>query len=218
VSPLNHAILPRPYAVVANQYANFASIIETGNDAVIGQFETGFYGEDLVFNANGTRLYLTDRFLNQVRAFRINPGPTVTQLAAIPTGETDLDRANPRDLAISADGTTLYALTRALSRLGYLPVGVTDKTPDPTNGGNGTRLFATHEEIGLRWLTQSYSEDGQKSCGHCHWQSRHDGGRWNVGGNAIGGPKISPQNKDTSDNWQSGVALLANFAKAAVLT
>jgi hypothetical protein len=48
VSPLNQTIFPRPYAVVANQYANFASIIDTGTDAVIGQFETGFYGEDLV--------------------------------------------------------------------------------------------------------------------------------------------------------------------------
>jgi DNA-binding beta-propeller fold protein YncE len=425
VSPLNATIFPRPYVVVANQYANFASIIDTGNDAVIGQFETGFYGEDLVFNANGTRLYLTDRFNDQVRAFRINPGPTFTQIAAIPTGETDLDRSNPRDLAISADGTTLYVAntlghtiavidiagdvntlrgvmpvgglatdvkiagrwgivsghstnsvlnapetghglpkmvngaairntgaplgytpvmsdatrattfddlgselnvfdtatnrfiyryvdfqrdrsiiavpgqvvdlgdhvagqeiirgsgpeqlfvkgdllfvsqlhsdkvevfridqspsnasqilthlglqftggitpqglavspdgtmlyvanmqtedvsflsispTGALTRLSYLPVGVTDKTPDPTDGGTGDHLFATHEEIGLRWLfTQSYSDDGQKSCGHCHWQSRHDGGQWNVGGNAIGGPKISPQNKDTSDNW-----------------
>jgi DNA-binding beta-propeller fold protein YncE len=71
MSPLNPTIFPRPYAVVANQYANFASIIDTGNDAVIGQFETDFYGEDLVFNANGTRLYLTDRFVDQVRAFRI---------------------------------------------------------------------------------------------------------------------------------------------------
>ena len=424
VSPLNATIFPRPYAVVANQYANFASVIDTGNDAVIGQFETGFYGEDLVFNATGTRLYLTDRFVDQVRAFRIDPGPTFTQIATIATGETDLDRSNPRDLAISADGTTLYVAntlghtiaviniagdanalsavlpvgglvtdvkiagrwgitsghstnsvlnepesghglpkivngvairntgaplgytpvmsdaTRAttfddlgselnvfdtttnrfvfryvdferdrsiiavpgalvdladhaptqeiirgsgpeqlfvagdllfvsqlhsdkvevfrinqsatdpsqilthlgleftggitpqglavspdgstlyvanmqtedvsflsivdgkLTRRGFLPVGVTDKTPDPTEGGNGDHLFATHEEIGLRWLfTQSYSDDGQKSCGHCHWQSRHDGGQWNVGGNAIGGPKISPQNKDTSDNW-----------------
>ncbi len=425
VSPLNQTIFPRPYAVVANQYANFASIIDTANDAVIGQFETGFYGEDLVFNANGTRLYLTDRFVDQVRAFRIDPGPTFTQIAAIPTGETDLDRSNPRDLAISADGTTLYVAntlghtiavidiagdantlsavlpvgglatdvkiagrwgivsghstnsvlnasetghglpkivngaairntgqplgytpvmsdatrattfddlgselnvfdtttnqfvyryvdferdrsiiavpgqvvdlgdhapgqeiirgsgpeqllvkgdllfvsqlhsdkvevfrieqspattsqilthlglqftggitpqglavspdgatlyvanmqtedvsflsispTGALTRQGYLAVGVTDQTPDPTKSGNGDHLFATHEEIGLRWLfTQSYSDDGQKSCGHCHWQSRHDGGQWNVGGNAIGGPKISPQNKDTSDNW-----------------
>jgi DNA-binding beta-propeller fold protein YncE len=425
VSPSNTAISERPYAVVANQYANFASVIDTGTDAVVGQFETGFYGEDLVFNAAGTRLYLTDRFKDQVRAFRIDPGPSFTQIAAIATGTTDLDRTNPRDLTISTDGATLYVAntlghtiaviniagdvnalvrtmpvgglatdvkiagrwgivsghstnselnqpetghglpkivngvairnngqplgytpvmtdaTRAttfddlgselnvfdtatnqfvyryvdferdksiiavpgelvdlgdhvpgqeiirgsgpeqlfvkgdllfvsqlhsdkvevfrinqspgdpsqiltqiglqftggitpqglavspdggtvyvanmqtedvsflgvsptgvLTRQGFLAVGVTDSTPDPTNGGHGDHLFATHEEIGLRWLfTQSYSDDGQKSCGHCHWQSRHDGGQWNVGGNAIGGPKISPQNKDISDNW-----------------
>ena len=425
-SPVNTAISPRPYVVVANQYANFASVIDTGNDAVIGTFETGFYGEDLVFNATGTRLYLTDRFNDQVRAFRIDPGPSFTPIAQIPVGETDLDRTNPRDLDISADGNTLYVATTlghtiaainiagdantpvaflpvgglatdvkvagrwgivsghstnnvlnqpetghglpkvvngvairntgaplgytpvmsdatrattfddlgselnvfdtatnqfvyryvdferdrsiiavpgsvvdladhapgqeiirgsgpeqmvvkgdllfvtqlhsdkvevfrinqspadpsqiltqlglqftggitpqglavspdgrtlyvanmqtedvsflgigangALTRQGFLAVGVTNDTPDPTrNGNNGSNLFATHEEIGLRWLfTQSYSDDGQKSCGHCHWQSRHDGGQWNVGGNAIGGPKISPQNKDTSDNW-----------------
>ena len=428
VAPANAAIYPRAYAVVVNQYANFASVIDTASDAVIGQFETGFYGEELVFNADGTRLYMTDRVKDQVRAFRIDRGPTsptFTQLAQIPTGNTELDRTNPRDLTISADGATLYVantlghtiaviniardanvlvktmpvgglatdvkiagrwgivaghstnsvlnepetghglpkivngvairntgqplgytpvmsdatqattfddlgselnvfdtatnqfvyryvdferdqsiiavpgqlfdlgdhqagqkiirgsgpeqlfvkgdllfvsqlhsdkvevfrinqnpstpagiLTHigleftggitpqglavspdggtlyvanmqtedvsflgvstagALSRQGYLAVGVTDKTPDPTKGGNGDHLFATHEEIGLRWLfTQSYSDDGQKSCGHCHWQSRHDGGQWNVGGNAIGGPKVSPQNKDTSDNW-----------------
>jgi DNA-binding beta-propeller fold protein YncE len=425
VSPVNTGISPRPYAVVANQYANFASVIDTGTDAVIGTFETGFYGEDLVFNSTGTRLYLTDRFKDQVRAFRIDPGPSFTQIAEIPVGDTDLDRTNPRDLAISADGSTLYVATtlghtiaainiagdantlvaslpvgglatdvkvagrwgivsghstnsvlneretghglpksvngvairntgaplgytpvmtdatRAttfddlgselnvfdtttnqfvfryvdferdksiiampgqlidlgdhataqeiirgsgpeqmfvkgdllfvtqlhsdkvevfrinqtpgdpsqiltqiglqftggitpqglavspdgrtlyvanmqtedvsflaigpgglLTRQGFLAVGVTNNTPDPTDGGNGDNLFATHEEIGLRWLfTQSYSDDGQKSCGHCHWQSRHDGGQWNVGANAIGGPKISPQNKDISDNW-----------------
>jgi DNA-binding beta-propeller fold protein YncE len=425
ISPANATIFARPYAVVVNQYANFASVIDTGNDAVLGQFETGFYGEDVVFNAAGTRLYITDRFKDQVRAFRIDPGPKFTQLAQIPTGETDLDRSNPRDLAISADGSTLYVantlghtiavidiardanrlvstmpvgglatdvkvagrwgivsgqstnsvlnqpetghglpkivngvairnsgaplgytpvmsdatkattfddlgselnifdtqtnrfvfryvdferdksllvvpgevvdlgdhaaeqkiirgsgpeqmfvkgnllfvtqlhsdkvevfrinqapaspagiLTRigeeftggitpqgiavapdgrtvyvanmqtedisflgvnaagGLTRQGFLTVGVTDKTPDPHKGGNGQHLFATHEEIGLRWLfTSSYSDDGQKSCGHCHWQSRHDGGQWNVGGNAIGGPKVCPQNKDTSDNW-----------------
>jgi DNA-binding beta-propeller fold protein YncE len=425
VSPLNTAIYARPYAVVLNMYANFASVIDTGNDAVLGQFETGLYGEKVIFNAAGTRLYTTDRFKDQVRAFRIDPGPRFTQIAEIPTGTTDLDRANPRDLSISTDGTTLYAgntlghtvaiiniagdantlvrtlpvgglttdvkvagrwgivsgqstnnvlnqpetghglpkmvngaairnngqplgytpvmsdATRAttfddlgselnvfdtatnqfvfryvdferdrsmlavpgqivdlgdhaapqkiirgsgpeqmfvsgnllfvsqlhsdkvevflinqspsspsgiltelgleftggitpqglavspdgrtvyvanmqtedvsflgvtpagaLTRQGFLSVGVTDSTPDPTDTGHGDHLFATHEEIGLRWLfTQSYSDDGQKSCGHCHWQSRHDGGQWNVGANAIGGPKVCPLNKDTSDNW-----------------
>ena len=427
ISPQNTAIYPRPYVVVANEYANFATVVDTGNDAVIGQFKTGFYGEDLIFNATGTRLYLTDRFKDEVHAFAITAGPTFTQLAEIPTGSNALDRTNPRDLALSADGRTLYAAntlghtiavinvandantlvrtmplgglatdvkvagrwgivsghetnsvlnqpetghglptkvngvavrnsgqplgylpmmtdaTRAttfddigtelnvfdtttnrfvyryvdferdlsmavtpgaivdlhdheagqkiirgsgaeqiavrgdfifvsqlhsdkvevfrvnqaatdpsqilaevpggfeftggitpqgvavspdgqtlfvanmqtedvsflgvspdgsLTRQGFVAVGVTDQTPDPVKGGHGDHLFATHEEVGLRWLfTQSYSDDGQKSCGHCHWQSRNDGGQWNVAANAIGGAKAVPQNKDLSDNW-----------------
>jgi len=108
ISPLNTAIFPRPYVVVTNQYANFASVIDTGNDRVIGEFNSGFYGEDVIFNAAGTRLYITDRFNDQVRAFAIAPGPSFTELAGIPTGRTDLDRTNPRDLTISADGKTLY--------------------------------------------------------------------------------------------------------------
>ena len=43
----------RPYLVVLNEYANFATVIDTASDAVIGDFETGFYGEDLTFNKAG---------------------------------------------------------------------------------------------------------------------------------------------------------------------
>src|SRR3954447_933946 len=439
VSPLNTSIYPRPYAVVLNQYGNFGTVIDTGTDSVIGHFETGFYGEKALFNGTGTRLYITDRAKDQVRAFRVDPGPTFTQIAEIPTGTTELERTNPRDLALSANGNTLYVantlghtvaainvandantLTRVLPvgglstdvkiagrwgivcgqetntalngketghglptrdangvvirnngqplgytpvmtdatkattfddigtelnvfdtatnkfvyryvdfernksllvtpgqvvdlgdfvpgqliirgsgaeqmtvhgnllfvsqlhsdqievfrinqdgadpskiltelgmqftggitpqglavspdgqtlfvanmqtedisflginpdgslvRQGVLPVGVTDSTPDPVKGGNGDHLFATHEEVGLRWLfTQSYSDNGQKSCGHCHWQSRHDGNQWNVGGNAIGGPKAVPQNKDLSDNWPQWFEGLLNNMSA----
>ncbi len=434
VSPINTAISASPYVIVLNEYANFASVIDTATDAVMGEFRTDFYGEELVFNAAGTRVYVSDRFNGQVRAFAIAPGPVFTEIAQIPTGVNDLDRKNPRDLAISADGATLYAAntlghtiaaididadhntlirampvgglatdvkiagrwgivsghetnsvlnepetghglpkmvggvairnsgaplgympvmtdaTRAttfddlgtelnvfdtatnrfvyryvdferdrsisvapgevtdlgdhepgqkiirgsgaeqiavrgdllfvtqlhsdkvevfrinqtpsdpshiltqigteftggitpqgiavapdghtlyvanmqtedvsflgvdpsggLTRLGHLTVGVTGETPDPVKGGHGDHLFATHEEVGLRWLfTQSYSDDGQKSCGHCHWQSRHDGGQWNVGGNALGGPKAVPQNKDLSDNWPQWFEGLSN--------
>lgn len=427
VSPVNPAIAARPYVVVVNEYANFASVVDTGSDAVIGDFETDFYAEDLVFNATGTRLYVTDRFHNQVHAFRIDAGPSFTALGTIATGTTDLDRSHPRDLDLSADGKTLYVantlghtlavinvdadantLVRTLpvgglvtdvkiagrwaivsghdasnvmngpetghglptvqngvairnngQPLGYQPVmtdatkattfddigstlsildtttnqfvyryvdagrdqsllvtpgqtvdlgdheagakiiqgsgpeqiwvsgsfvfvaqmhsdkvevfsiaqnpaspsqilsargdaltggitpqgitvspdgrtvyvanmqtedvsilgvdgagrlsrralvavGVTSATPDPTKsgGGHGDQLFKTDEEVGLRWFfTQAYSDDGQKSCGHCHWQSRHDGSQWNVGANGIGGVKAVPQNKDLSDNW-----------------
>ncbi len=426
VSPLNAAIYPRPYVVVLNMLGNFASVIDTMTDTVIGEFETGFYGEKVIFNQDGTRLYITDRFKDQVRAFRIDPGPFFTQIAAIPTGTTDLERANPRDLDLSADGRTLYVAntightiaainvandtntlikvlplgglatdvkiagrwgivsgqetntqlngpesghglptkdangvaiknsgqplgytpvmtdaTKAttfddigselnvfdtatnqfvyryvdegrdlsqlvitgqffdlhdhadaqkiikgsgpeqmvvkgdflfvtfahnervqvfrinqnpsdpsqiltplgveltggitpqgievapdgsqiyvanfqtedvsflsvspagfLSRAGYAAVGVTDHTPDPTTGGNGQHLFATDEEVGLRWFFSSaYSDDGQKSCGFCHWDGRQDGCQWNVAANAVGGVKVCPQNKDISDNW-----------------
>ncbi|HEX2686941.1 MAG TPA: YncE family protein [Kofleriaceae bacterium] len=427
VSPVNPAISANPYVVVLHEYANFASVIDTSTDTVLGEFETDFYAEDLVFNTAGTRLYTTDRFNHQVRAFRIDPGPTFTALGTIATGTNDLDRSHPRDLALSSDGNTLYVantlghtvavinvandantLVRtmpvgglvtdvkiagrwgivsghdtsnvmngpetghglptvnngvairnngqplgyqpvmtdatkattfddigstlsifdaatnqfvyryvdvsrdqsllvtpgqavdlgdheagskiirgsgpeqiwvkgsfafvaemhsdkvevfrvdqnpvspsgiltaagfeftggitpqaitvspdgqtvyvanmqtedvsflhvdgsgALTRQGLVAVGVTGSTPDPTKsgGGTGTPLFSTDEEIGLRWFfTQSYSDDGQKSCGHCHWQSRHDGSQWNVGANAIGGVKAVPQNKDLADNW-----------------
>ena len=437
VSALNTAIYPRPYLVVLNQYANFASVIDTQTDAVIGEFETGFYAEKLLFNKDGTRLYVTDRFKDQVRVFDIGRGPSFTPRAQIPTGSNDLDRANPRDLALSEDGAKLYVAntlghtvavidtgtlklvknmivgglatdieiagkfgivsghsstnalngretgngmpkrvdgvagtdfirndgttlgylpvmsdtTRAttfddlgaelkifstvtdqfvfryvdvgrnksllvvpgeivdlgdwaadqtiirgsgpeqmvvrgdflfvaqmhsdkvevfrinraasdasgvlthvgleftggitpegiavspdgrtvfvanrqtedvsflgadsngnLTRQGFLTVGVTGDTPDPTKPGNhGSNLFATHEEEGLRWLfSDAYSDDGHKSCGNCHWQSRHDGSAWNVGGNAIGGPKVCPQNKDISDNWPEWFEGLTN--------
>jgi DNA-binding beta-propeller fold protein YncE/cytochrome c553 len=108
LAPLNTSIYPVQYAVVLNQYANFASVIDTTNDSVIGNFETGFYGEKALFNTNGTRLYVTDRFKDSVHVFRVDTGPFFTQIAEVPTGNTDLDRANPRDLDLSADGKTLY--------------------------------------------------------------------------------------------------------------
>ena len=61
-----------------------------------------------MFNKTGTRLYTTDRVKNQVRAFRIDPGPKFTQIAEIPTGTNDLERSHPRDLDLSPDGNTLY--------------------------------------------------------------------------------------------------------------
>jgi len=426
VSPLNAAIYPRPYVVVLNMFGNFASVIDTASDTVIGEFETGFYGEKVIFNQAGTRLYITDRFKDEVRAFRIDPGPFFTQIAEIPTGSNDLERANPRDLDLSANGQTLYVAntightiaainvagdantlskvmplgglatdvkiagrwgivsgqetntklnepesghglptkdaggvaiknngqplgytpvmtdaTKAttfddigselnvfdttsnlfvyryvdegrdlsqlvvpgqyvdlhdhadaqkiikgsgpeqmvvkgdylfvtfahnervqvfrinqnpadpsqiltplgieltggitpqgidvspdgsqlyianfqtedvsflsvspagfLSRAGYVAVGVTNQTPDPTTGSNGQGLFATDEETGLRWFFSSaYSDDGQKSCGFCHWDGRQDGCQWNVAANSVGGVKVCPQNKDISDNW-----------------
>jgi DNA-binding beta-propeller fold protein YncE len=434
ISPDNKAISASPYVVVLNQYANFASVIDTKTDSVVGQFKLGFYAEKARFNISGTRLYTTDRVRKTVLAFRIDPGPKFTQIAEIPTGTNELESSHPRDLDLSSDGNTLYVantlghtiavinvagdantlvkvmpvgglatdvkiagrwgfvsgqetntvlnqretghgmpklvdgiairnngrplgytpvmsdatqattfddlgselnvfdtaakmfvfryvdsgrdlsvitapgqvfdlhdhaagqkiirgsgpeqmfvrgdllfvshmhsdkvevfrinqnpafldgiLTETgfeftggvtpqgiavspdgktvfvanmqtedvsvlsvdangkLTRQGFVDVGVTGKTPDPTTAGNGAGLFATAEEKGLRWFfTESYSDDGQKSCAFCHWQSRQDGNQWNVGGNAVGGPKVAPQNKDVSDNWPQWFEGLSN--------
>ena len=425
-APANAAISATPYVVALNEYGNFASVIDAASDTLSGEFETGFYGEEILFNRTGTRLYITDRYKDAVRAFRIDPGPRFTQIALIPTGNTQLERSNPRDMDISSDGRTLYVAntlghtiaainiegdanvlmnvlqlgglatdvkivgrwgitsgqetntrlnepesghglptknaqgvaiknsgaplgytpvmtdaTKAttfddigselnifdtttnrfvfryvdegrdqsqlvtpgqyvdlgdhtaaqkiikgsgpeqmfvrgdmlfvtyahseqlqafrinlsttdaskvltpldiemtggitpqgvevspdgkniyvanwqtedvsflgvdangnLTRQGFLPVGVTPSTPDPTTGGHGQNLFATDEEVGLRWFFSSaYSDDGHKSCGFCHWDGRQDGCQWNVAANAVGGTKVCPQNKDISDNW-----------------
>jgi DNA-binding beta-propeller fold protein YncE len=438
VSPANSAIAASPYAVVLNQYGNFATVIDTATDKILGDFSVGTYAEKARFNATGTRLYVTDRYKDEVRVFRIDAGPRFTQIAEIPTGSSELERTNPRDLDLSADGNTLYVantlghtvavidvtndantlvknmplgglatdvkisgkwgivcgqetnstlngpetghglpkldangvpikndgsplgyipvmsdstkattfddigseinvfdtttnqfvyryvdmgrdfsqlvipgevvdlqdhaagqrllrgsgpeqmfvrnnllfvsmlhsdkvevfkvnqapsdlsgiLTQAgfdftggitpegvevspdgktvyianlqtedisflgvdrngkLAKQGYLAVGVTNNTPDPSKGGMGSNLFATDEEVGLRWFfSSSYADDppipgkttvgfdAQKSCGFCHWDGRQDGCQWNVAANALGGVKVCPQNKDISDNW-----------------
>ena len=108
MAPINTLISPNPYAVVLNQYSNFATVINTSNDAVLGDFLIGTYAEKARFNATGTRLYVTDRFKDEVRVFRVDPGPKFFQIAEIPTGSTELERTNPRDLDLSADGKTLY--------------------------------------------------------------------------------------------------------------
>src|SRR6185369_12218218 len=108
ISPANPAIAASPYVVVLNQYANFATVVDTKTDSLIGQFKLGFYAEKAAFNKTGTRLYITERVNKQVRAFRIDQGPKFTQIAQIPTGTNDLESSHPRDLDLSSDGNTLY--------------------------------------------------------------------------------------------------------------
>src|SRR5262249_54792876 len=177
----------------------------------------------------GDLLFVSQLHSDEIEVFRVNQAPADPSGILTELGMQFTGGITPQGVAISPDGQTLFVANMqtedvsflgvgsdgSLTRQGVLPVGVTDQTPDPVKGGNGDHLFATHEEVGLRWLfTQSYSDDGQKSCGHCHWQSRHDGNQWNVGGNAVGGPKAVPQNKDLSDNWPQWFEGLLNNMSA----
>ncbi len=191
-------------------------VVDLGDHAPAQEIIRGSGPEQLF--VKGDLLFVSQLHSDKVEVFRINQSPADPSQILTQIGLEFTGGITPQGLAVSPDGSDastwrimqtedvsflgVESHRRLTRRQGYVAVGVTDKTPDPTDGGNGDHLFATHEEIGLRWLfTQSYSDDGQKSCGHCHWQSRHDGGQWNVGGNAIGGPRSRPQNKDISDNW-----------------
>jgi hypothetical protein len=162
---------------------------------------------------------------DKVEVFRINQNPAFLDGILTETGFEFTGGVTPQGIAVSPDGKTVFVANMQtedvsvlsvdangkLTRQGFVAVGVTGKTPDPTTAGNGAGLFATAEEKGLRWFfTESYSDDGQKSCAFCHWQSRQDGNQWNVGGNAVGGPKVAPQNKDVSDNWPQWFEGLSN--------
>jgi DNA-binding beta-propeller fold protein YncE len=146
VAPLNPAIFPSPYLVVLHAYGNFASVVNTATDTVLGEFETEFYGEDLVFNATGTHLYITDRFKDQVRVFSIAPGPFFTQIAEVPTGTNDLERTNPRDLALSTDGSTLYVA----NTLGHT-IAIIDVATNTLVGNMPVGGLATDVKIAGRW-------------------------------------------------------------------
>ncbi|HJZ71192.1 MAG TPA: beta-propeller fold lactonase family protein, partial [Vicinamibacterales bacterium] len=199
---------------------NKSLLVTPGAIVDLGDFDPG----QLIIRGSGAEqmtvrgdlLFVSQLHSDEIEVFRINQNPADSSQILTELGMQFTGGITPQGLAVSPDGQTLFVANMqtedisflgvnpdgSLVRQGVLPVGVTDSTPDPVKGGNGDHLFATHEEVGLRWLfTQSYSDDGQKSCGHCHWQSRHDGNQWNVGGNAVGGPKAVPQNKDLSDNW-----------------
>ncbi|HEX8687579.1 MAG TPA: beta-propeller fold lactonase family protein, partial [Pyrinomonadaceae bacterium] len=172
-------------------------------------------GPEQIF-VRGDMLFVTYAHSEQVQAFRINLSASDPSQVLSPLGVEMTGGVTPQGVEVSPDGKTVYVAnfqtedvsflgvdsSGNLARQGFLPVGVTPSTPDPTTGGHGQQLFATDEEAGLRWFFSSaYSDDGQKSCGFCHWDGRQDGCQWNVAANAVGGTKVCPQNKDISDNW-----------------
>ena len=163
---------------------------------------------------------------DKVEVFRIDQNPADPSQILTEMGIEFTGGITPQGIAVSPDGSTVYVANMQTEDISFLGVdadwpadaaGLRRRSASPTTRptrprGEQRRQPVRHRRgAGLRWLfTQSYSDDGQKSCGYCHWQSRQDGGQWNVGGNAIGGAKVCPQNKDISDNWPEWYEGLSN--------
>jgi DNA-binding beta-propeller fold protein YncE len=149
------------FVVVLDEYANFASVIDTSSNRLTGEFETGFFPEKAVFNAMGTRLYASERANpangadgpnGRVHAFQVDAGPKFTKLADIPTGANALESSHPRDLALSTDQKTLYVANTLGNRVAAINVANlpainlgTDVTTLPLGG------LATDVKLAGRW-------------------------------------------------------------------
>jgi len=54
------------YAVVINEFSNYASVIDMRSDENIGKIALDYYCQGLVFSKNGKVLYIANRYLDQV--------------------------------------------------------------------------------------------------------------------------------------------------------
>ena len=133
-------------------------------------------GPEQIF-VRGNLLFVSGAHSDKVEVFHIDLATTDPSKVLSQAGFEFTGCITPQGLAVSSDGRNVYVANMQtedisflsadsngnLQRQGTLSVGVTGKTPDPTTGGNGSGLFATAEERGLRWLFSSaYSDDGQK--------------------------------------------------------
>lgn len=63
------------HLVVLNRFSNYASVLDTATDAVVGEIPLDFYCMDLVFTRDGRRGYVSNRYLDQVLVLDVQPGP-----------------------------------------------------------------------------------------------------------------------------------------------
>ena len=119
-------------------------------------------------------LFVSMLHSERIEAFRINQQPGDPSQILTPLGFEFTGGITPQGVEASPDGRTVYVANMQtedvsilsvdangnFTRNGYIAVGVTPNTPDPTRGNNGSGLFATDEEVGLRWFFSSaYADD-----------------------------------------------------------
>lgn len=102
------------FAVVTHRYSAFASVIDTRTDQVVADVPIPYYTSGVVFTPDGRRAYFANRWKDSVLRWDLDVGASFgvlrTSYAGVPaSGPMGIPVGdNPRDLALSPDGGTLY--------------------------------------------------------------------------------------------------------------
>lgn len=114
-SPTGLALHPGGrFLVVANRFSNFASVIDTSTDEVVREIDVPWYTTDVAFAPSGERVYFTNRWKDSVLFWDLEVGTSFRVTGDNYRGERPEDPMgiavgdNPRDLALSPDGTRLF--------------------------------------------------------------------------------------------------------------
>ena len=171
------------------------------------------------------KLYVTMSSSDQVQIFDIDEGTgALTSTGVVDTG------INPFELAVSADGKTIFTgdrLGETVSRIDVATnkrtawnVGVTAK-PYPSNEYETGEMLFHSARFSSEALPSSVfpngTKAGDKSCNHCHRETLTDGKVWTVGINKVvplGGERMPPAARNIRDTiplfWE-GVQMKEDF-------
>lgn len=103
-----HAVRLRPQgdlAVVLSQFSPFAAVIDVDSGSLAGRLELGYYAADLVFTADGSTMYVSNRALDEVQRWELTAIAGTLEATVAGSAPAGI---NPSALTLSPDERTLY--------------------------------------------------------------------------------------------------------------
>ena len=167
------------FVVVTNRFSNFASVIDVTRDEVEKEIETPWYTTDVAFTPDGKRAYFTNRWKDSVLFWDLEVGSEFrvrgdNYSSARPEAPAGIPVPNnPRDLAVSPDGTRLFVTSVTSLQLSIIDTASNLElrrlelgSPPGDIAAVDGRLFITHSGRGTQHLPdQGFDTDGDGSPG-----------------------------------------------------
>ncbi len=95
------------FAIVLSHLSPYAAVVSLPSPAVVGKIRVGYYAQNLAFDAEGTRMFISNRASDELQEWNLTvAGSNVTAELGrtVPAGE------NPGAIAVTPDGSKLYVV------------------------------------------------------------------------------------------------------------